>query len=166
MLDNVSSFDRITAVTCVCKLLYAVLTNTLSCHSSHTSIQNGCSLTLYSPYNFRYYLGTRGRKSGTSSCWQSSLVCACYWNFNLSISQQVSASFHLQRSNKGPLESSREGAHNRTIRILTPNPSKNFIPWYGVRILSIIIWSFTLDINRSEAKLDFRILNTKMRMAN
>ena len=49
MLDNVSSFDRITAVTCVCKLLYAVLTNTLSCHSSHTSIQNGCSLTLYAP---------------------------------------------------------------------------------------------------------------------
>ena len=25
MLDNVSSFDRITAVTCVCKLLYVVL---------------------------------------------------------------------------------------------------------------------------------------------
>ena len=35
MLDNVSSFDRITVVTRVCKLLYAVLTNTLSCHSSH-----------------------------------------------------------------------------------------------------------------------------------
>ena len=28
MLDNVSSFDRIPAVTCVCKLLYVVLTNT------------------------------------------------------------------------------------------------------------------------------------------
>ena len=52
MLDNVSSFVRITAVTCVCKLLYAVLTNTLSCHSSHTSIQNGCSLTLYGSSGF------------------------------------------------------------------------------------------------------------------
>ena len=38
--------------TCVCKLLYAVLTNTLSCHSSHTSIQNGCSLTLYGSSGF------------------------------------------------------------------------------------------------------------------
>jgi hypothetical protein len=28
MLDNVSSLDRIPAVTCVCKLLYVVLTNT------------------------------------------------------------------------------------------------------------------------------------------
>jgi hypothetical protein len=27
----------------------------------------------------------------------------------------ISASFHLQRSNKGPLESSRQGAHDRII---------------------------------------------------
>jgi hypothetical protein len=49
MQDNVSSLDRIPAVsvTCVCKLLYAVLTNTSSFHCSHTSRQNGCSLTLY-----------------------------------------------------------------------------------------------------------------------
>jgi hypothetical protein len=47
MQDNVSSLDRIPAITCVCKLLYAVLTNTSSFHCSHTSSQNGWSLTLY-----------------------------------------------------------------------------------------------------------------------
>ena len=52
MQDNVGSLDRITAVTCVCKLLYTVLTNTLSFHCSHASVQNGCSLTLYGSSGF------------------------------------------------------------------------------------------------------------------
>jgi hypothetical protein len=46
MQDNVSSPDRIIAVTCVYKLLYAVLTNALYFHYSQTSIQNKYSLTL------------------------------------------------------------------------------------------------------------------------
>jgi hypothetical protein len=40
----------------------------------------------------------------------------------------MSASFDLQRSNKGPLENSRQGAHNRTIN---PNAPKNDICGYN-----------------------------------
>jgi hypothetical protein len=41
----------------------------------------------------------------------------------------ISVSFHLQRSNKGPVEISRPGAHDRTI---TPNPSKICICGYMI----------------------------------
>jgi hypothetical protein len=47
----------------------------------------------------------------------------------------ISASFDPQRSNKGPLESSCRGAHDRAI---TPNPSKTNS--YGP------IWASVLDI--------------------
>ena len=46
----------------------------------------------------------------------------------------ISASFHLQRSNEGPLESSRQGAHDRAI---TPNAPK---------MTYSTIWASTLDL--------------------